>query len=93
MQDIYQSVSSLSPDDSQKIIDRLETRGKNSNFIEMREQYIHEMNLNANATILDLGCGTGLVARSLAKKSGFNGKIVGIDLSTVLIDAANTFSD
>jgi SAM-dependent methyltransferase len=42
---------------------------------------------------LDLGCGTGVVARALASRKDFIGKIVGIDYSNKLIETANRLSN
>ena len=90
--DIFQSISSLDLDGVQKIVDRLEFRGKDEKFVEMREQYLDRINIDSNATILDLGCGTGVVARALASRQSFTGRIVGIDYSDKLIEAANRLS-
>ena len=86
--DIFQSISSLDAEGVQRIIDRLEFRGKDQAFVAMRDEYLKEMELAPNATILDLGCGTGVVARALASQDQFTGRIVGVDFSSELITAA-----
>lgn len=86
--DIFQSIGSLDAEGVQRIVDRLEYRGKDETFVAMREEYLRQMNLAPNADILDLGCGTGVVARALATRENFSGKIVGVDFSRELIDAA-----
>ena len=40
------------------------------------------------AVILDLGCGTGVVARALAAASGFSGRVIGIEQSPVFVEVA-----
>ena len=86
--DVYQSVGGLAPDAQQRIIDRLEFRGQDPVFVAMRDSYLNRMNLASAKRILDLGCGTGVVTRALAKREDVTAEIVGIDLSETLIDAA-----
>ena len=87
-QDIFQSIGSLDAEGVQRIVDRLEFRGKDDNFVAMREEYLRQMNLAPDTDLLDLGCGTGVVARALASSESFSGKIVGVDFSSELIEAA-----
>ncbi len=86
--DIFQSISDLAPEAVQKIVERLEYRGADANFVRMRETYLDRIAPAPNARILDFGCGTGVVARALAKRDGFAGSIVGIDASDDLVAAA-----
>ena len=85
--DIFQSVNDLGPEAIQKIVDRLEYRGRDPAFVRMRETYL-EMGLNPNARVLDCGCGTGVVSRAIVKRDGFAGTVVGVDFSGELIAAA-----
>jgi SAM-dependent methyltransferase len=90
--DVYQSISALAPDALQKIIDRLEFRGKDPIFAAMRDAYLDRMDLGSCARVLDLGCGSGVATRALAVRPDFKGEIVGIDLSEALISAAKGFA-
>ncbi len=89
MSDIFQSISDMPADAIQRVIDRLEFRGKDPTFVRMRERYFDRMDLASCKSVLDLGCGTGVATRALARRDEFRGKIVGIDFSAILIDAAN----
>ena len=82
------SISSLDAEGVQRIVDRFEYRGKDESFVAMREEYMRQMNIAPNAHVLDLGCGTGVVARALATRDNFSGRIVGIDFSNELIEVA-----
>jgi ubiquinone/menaquinone biosynthesis C-methylase UbiE len=70
------------------IVTRLEARGKHPAFARMLQDYLDAMAIDAAGTVLDLGCGTGVAARAIARRPGFTGRIVGIDLGPALISAA-----
>jgi ubiquinone/menaquinone biosynthesis C-methylase UbiE len=72
----------------QRFIQRFEYRGKDPTFIAYREAYLDKLDLAPSAAVLELGCGTGVVARALAGRVGFSGPIIGVDQSPVLLDAA-----
>ena len=72
----------------QRFIERFEFRGKDPTFVAYREAYLDQLELSPSATVLELGCGTGVVARALASRAGFSGPITGVDQSPVLLDAA-----
>jgi ubiquinone/menaquinone biosynthesis C-methylase UbiE len=67
---------------------RFEARGKHPQFSNMLRDYLDAMSIASAATVLDMGCGTGLVARVIAQRAGFSGRITGIDLSPYLVAAA-----
>jgi 2-polyprenyl-3-methyl-5-hydroxy-6-metoxy-1,4-benzoquinol methylase len=90
--DIFQQIDTLDAAGLQRIIERLEFRGGYAPFVRMREDYLDRMALASNARVHELGCGTGVVARAIAKRPGFGGRIVGSDFATGLIDAARRFA-
>jgi ubiquinone/menaquinone biosynthesis C-methylase UbiE len=67
---------------------RFEARGKHPAFANMLSEYLDAMQIAPAASVLDIGCGTGLVARAIARHSGFTGSVAGIDLSAQLVAAA-----
>jgi ubiquinone/menaquinone biosynthesis C-methylase UbiE len=67
---------------------RFEARGKHPAFSRMLSQYLDAMDIPPNARVLDMGCGTGLAARAIARGTGFGGTITGVDLSSYLVAAA-----
>jgi ubiquinone/menaquinone biosynthesis C-methylase UbiE len=72
----------------QRFIERFEFRGKDPTFVAYREAYLDQLGLSPSAAVLELGCGTGVVARALAGRAGFSGPITGVDQSPVLLEAA-----
>ena len=67
---------------------RLEVRGVHPFFQQALADYLDAMNIDAARAVLDLGCGTGLVARAIARRAKFAGRITGIDLSSYLAEQA-----
>jgi len=88
MSDIFQSIDDLDATSLQRVIDRLEFRGTFAPFVAMREAYLHQLDLPSQATVCELGCGTGVVSRAIASWAGFDGRILGTDLSEALIAEA-----
>jgi ubiquinone/menaquinone biosynthesis C-methylase UbiE len=70
------------------LVTRFEARGKNPQFSQMLDEYLDAMRIARTATVLDMGCGTGLAARAIARSEGFSGHVIGIDLSPYLVAAA-----
>jgi cyclopropane fatty-acyl-phospholipid synthase-like methyltransferase len=67
------------------IVDEFHIRGRKAT-LELGEK----MNLNARAHVLDIGCGLGGPARTLAETYGC--RVTGIDLTQAFCDAATAMS-
>lgn len=70
------------------LVTRFEARGKNPQFSKMLGDYLDAMSISPAARVLDMGCGTGLAARAIARREAFSGHITGVDLSPYLVAAA-----
>ena len=77
---------------TQRLIDRLESRAKDTVFTNLFDQYLTKLNFPPSCRILEVGCGTGAMTRRLAGKKSFTGKIVGVDQSAAFIEAAGRFA-
>jgi SAM-dependent methyltransferase len=88
VQDAFARVTELDGATVSRLIDRLEFRGRDPFFVQMRDAYLDRMALDPGATVLEVGCGTGVVVRALVQRAGFSGTVIGIDPSPVFIDAA-----
>ena len=75
------------------MVTRLEARGNHPFFIKMLQEYLEAMDIDSAKTVLDMGCGTGVAARTIALRAGFSGKVVGIDLSSYLTEAATRLAE
>jgi ubiquinone/menaquinone biosynthesis C-methylase UbiE len=72
---------------------RLEARGRHPHFAKPLADYLDRMEIDGKEQVLDLGCGTGVAARAVARRPGFKGSILGVDLSDRLIAAARRLAD
>jgi SAM-dependent methyltransferase len=86
--DVYRFINEQDAATTQLLIDRLELRAKNPTLTRLRDDYLDTLQLAPDAQVLDLGCGTGVIGRALAKRDGFSGRVVGVDHSQSLVDAA-----
>jgi 2-polyprenyl-3-methyl-5-hydroxy-6-metoxy-1,4-benzoquinol methylase len=57
------------------VVARLETRGQHPHFAKPLSGYLERMDIDRKANVLDLGCGTGIAARAIARRPGFKGSI------------------
>ena len=87
--DVYQSIGGLPPEGVQRIIDRLEFRGRDPVFASMREAYLDRMELASRKRVLDLGCGRGLYCRHLDNNQS---KTIGIDPALESLKVAQVYT-
>jgi ubiquinone/menaquinone biosynthesis C-methylase UbiE len=70
------------------MVSRLEVRGNHWFFQKVLQEYLDAMDVDSAGTVLDMGCGTGVAARTIARRGNFSGRVTGIDLSPYLVEAA-----
>lgn len=90
--DVFGRVDELDGASLRNVIARLELRGRDPIFAAWRDAYLDRLPLPPGAAVLDLGCGTAVVARALARRPGFSGRIAAVDRSAALLDAAGRFA-
>ena len=91
--DVYGMTDKLDNMVLEVMVTRLEARGNHPFFIKMLEEYLEAMAIDLAKTVLDMGCGTGVAARTIALRAGFSGKVVGIDLSAYLTEMATCLAE
>lgn len=77
---------------SERIIARLESRAKDEVFKSLFDKYVPQLALPSSSQVLEIGCGTGAMTRSLAHHDNFSGKVFGVDQSSAFIEAAKQFA-
>ena len=91
--DVFQYANDLDDSTINSIIERLEFRSRDPNYNRWLNDYLEAMGLEPSARVLDMGCGTGVAARGLARRPDFQGRIVGVDQSPPFIEAARRLAD
>lgn len=86
--DVYRVTDQLDEETLEVMAARLEARGQHPRFAAMYREYLDAMDIDAARSVLDLGCGTGVIARAIGRRPGFGGQVLGIDRSAHLIDTA-----
>ncbi len=76
----------------ERLIARLESRAQDAVFARLLERYAAQLALPRSARVLEIGCGTGAVTRTLARRSGFSGTAIGVDQSAAFLEAARRFA-
>ena len=88
MSDPYTNLDSQSHETLDAIATRLEERGSNPIFQSMIDDYLATLPKDKALKALDLGCGTGVVARKMDKALSSESTVVGADLSAALLKKA-----
>ena len=61
-------------------------------FREPAEKIVSSLSLSAGANVLDVACGTGVLARAALDKTGGGGRIVGVDCNAEMLRVAQKVS-
>lgn len=57
-------------------------------FDRLGERLINELSVSEGASVLDIGCGTGAITIPASQTVGSNGRVVGTDISSGMLDVA-----
>jgi ubiquinone/menaquinone biosynthesis C-methylase UbiE len=87
MPDVYASIESAEEAVQERLAEVLELRAADAAQQAMLEDYLADLPLPDRARVLEVGCGTGAVARTLAVRPGV-GEVVGLDPSPVFVQRA-----
>lgn len=86
--DPFANINECTAEQLERLAAILEIRGAQPRQTKMREACFSAAGLGKGMSILELGCGTGVVTRELARIAGRNGHVVGLDLSPALLEFA-----
>lgn len=84
----WRDTKGVSADEAREMAGRLELRAKAADEVAAREEYLTLLGLAPGERVLDAGCGTGVVARAMAKRVQPSGFVTGCDSSPALLDIA-----
>ena len=66
----------------------LEARGKSPDEVAARAEYLDLLGLQPGQRVLDVGCGSGVVTRDMARRVSPSGRAVGVDPSAEFLTIA-----
>ena len=84
--DPYRDVDAQ-PDPAQ-LVAALEARGRTRAHAQLLRRFLAWSGVGPGQTVLEVGCGTGVVLRELVTRVGPRGRVVGVDPSRALLGAA-----
>ena len=87
MPDLWATVAELEPSVQERLAGVLETRGADARQQAMRHAFLSSIEFPARARVLEVGCGTGVLTRMLARWPNVEA-VVGIDPAASLIREA-----
>jgi ubiquinone/menaquinone biosynthesis C-methylase UbiE len=87
MPDVWTTVGELETSAQDRLAEVLETRGTDPQQRAIRRAFLAEVEFPAQARVLEVGCGTGVLTRVLATWPGIGG-VVGVDPAPSLLSRA-----
>jgi ubiquinone/menaquinone biosynthesis C-methylase UbiE len=87
MPDIYSIITTLDQATQERIAAVLETRGADPQQQTMRESFLSVVPFPPNARVLEIGCGTGVLTRRLARWPNI-AEVVGVDPAVSFLEHA-----
>jgi SAM-dependent methyltransferase len=91
MPDVYATITEADASVLEALADVLELRAADPQQQAMRAAYLDELELPGAARVLEVGCGTGAVTRTLASRPGV-AEAVGVDPSPVFLARARSLA-
>jgi ubiquinone/menaquinone biosynthesis C-methylase UbiE len=85
---LFRDTTNLTAGEAQDLVRRLELRANVDDEACARAEYLSLLEIGPGQRVLDVGCGSGVIARDVARRVQPNGRVVGIDPSPALIAAA-----
>lgn len=86
--DPFTNINACSAEHIERLAKILEIRGAQPRQTKMRQACFSSAGLSSGMSILEIGCGTGVVTRELARIVGHGGRVVGLDVSPALLGYA-----
>ena len=90
---LWRDTAGLDATKARELAARLELRAKAPDEIESRAAYLGLLGVAEGDRVLDVGCGSGVVTRELARRVGPSGRAVGVDPSPAFLAVARELAE
>jgi ubiquinone/menaquinone biosynthesis C-methylase UbiE len=87
MPDVYSTINTLDPAMQRRLADVLETRGADPQQQAMRRSFLAGIAMPPRSAVLEVGCGTGVLTRMLARLPDVD-TVIGVDPAPSLLEHA-----
>src|SRR4051794_38980344 len=91
--DTWQGIATVDLERARELCARLESRARAEDEMAARAAYLDLIAVAPGERILDVGCGSGVVTRDLARRIAPDGLAVGIDPSPALLAVARELAE
>src|SRR5687767_13289194 len=89
----WRDTASMGQSKARELAARLEHRARAEDETSARGEYLGLLRLSPGDRVLDVGCGSGVVTREMAKRVAPGGMVVGLDPSVELLNVAREYAD
>jgi ubiquinone/menaquinone biosynthesis C-methylase UbiE len=89
--DVYAAITEVDADVLESLATAMEVSAADEQQREMVARYLSDLDLQEGSEALEIGCGTGAIARKLATSPGIR-NVVGVDPSPGLIERARVLA-
>lgn len=89
----WRETANLSRSKAREQAARLEHRARAEDETAARDEYLRLLRLSPGERALDVGCGSGVVTREMAKRVAPGGAVVGLDPSVELLNVAREYAE
>lgn len=90
---LWKDTAGLDITQARDLAARLEKRAEARDEIDAREAYLDLLGIKEGDRVLDVGCGSGVVTRAIAKRVGAKGRVIGVDPSASFLAVAREIAD
>jgi SAM-dependent methyltransferase len=86
--DLWRNSAEAEPAEARELAELLELRGRDPDQVAARAAYLELVGVSAGTRVLEVGCGSGAVARDVARRVGQTGRVVALDPSPAFLRVA-----